>query len=98
MEFSLPLTATNAQIELLDYVTFSDPIYTDDTAVAGWIVSLKVDPKKNQIVVKVMLKPDGYDDIQGGTLIIERRNVLNDDSIIERGSTLNTSTYTEQGV
>jgi len=98
VEFSLPLTATNAQIELLDYVTFSDPIYTDDTAVDGWIVSLKVDPKKNQIVVKVMLKPDGYDDIQGGTLIIERGNVLNDDSIIERGSTLNTSTYTEQGV
>jgi len=79
--YSLPLTAANVTLELLDRVTFSDKIYTNDVGLGGWITKIKYNINKDLMDITLTLAPeDTYDT----GLIIERGN-MGDDTITERG-------------
>ena len=78
--YKLPLSAANLVLELVDHLTFSDAIYTSNTARPGWITYIEVDIKNDQIMLEVTLNP---------------AELAFDAVIIERGIYLNIDTYTE---
>lgn len=88
VEYDIPMTAANAQLELLDPIYFSDAKYTGGTSRLGWINRIKVRPSKNVITLEVILEP--YD-ITERNYIIETGSQT--DTIEETGS--QTDTYTE---
>jgi len=83
MSFSVPLTATNLQKELLDNVSVSDIIYTDSTAISGWITGIEIKPDKNIINMDITLDPISPEE---SGLIVERGQILNVNTISESGS------------
>jgi hypothetical protein len=74
------MSSTNLTLELLDYIKFSDAIYTANTQRPGWINYVEVDTKNDQIVIEATLNP---------------AELAFDAVIIERGIFLNVDTYTE---
>jgi len=97
VKYSLPITASNMQLELLDRIRFADNLLTDGTWEEGWITGISVNANDNKIDITAILTPYEMSTIQD-TIIIERGSVANVDTITERGSVLNTNTYTETGV
>ena len=97
VKFSVPMTTTYAQLEILDRIRFSDDLLTSGEWETGWIVGISVNTSDNKIDVTAMLTPYEMSTIQD-TIIIERGTPANSDTITERGSVLNADTYTEQGV
>lgn len=78
--FKVPLTSTTLTYELLDYINFSDDIFTNSVVRPGWITSISVDSKEGTITLGCTLEPiELYED----TVIIERGKLLNVDWIAE---------------
>lgn len=78
--YRLPISAANIALELLDYVNFSDAIYTASTLRPGWITYVEVDTKNDQVLLETTLNPLG---------------LARDNSIVERGIYMNEDTITE---
>jgi len=57
VDYSIPINAANAQLELLTPITFSDAIYTDDTERLGWVEKTVFDFQKKEIGVRSILEP-----------------------------------------
>jgi hypothetical protein len=89
----IPLTEDNLQFELLDPVTFSDPVYTNSVALTGWITKLEVDPSRDVIGLEVTLEPFDIEDLGSG-IIEEVGADYTDDTITESGSQPDTITET----
>jgi len=75
------MSATNVYRELLDYISFTDSVYTDDVEWLGWVRKIKYNLKKDLIEITLILRP--RDEFETG-LIIERGD-RGDDTITERG-------------
>jgi len=90
VEYHLPITAANLQLELNDPITFNDVQYTDSTDRLGYINKIKIipSPTKPMIMIDLILNPYS---LEGYNLIIETGSAP--DTIIETGS--QTDTYTE---
>ncbi len=82
VKFNVPLTLENVSLELLDYISFSDTIYTNNEVKYGWITGIEFNPSKNYMRITATLSPDK---------IIDRRVIR------ERGQLLNFNKYTESG-
>lgn len=82
VKFNVPLTIENVRLELLDYIAFSDPIYTNDEVRNGWVTAVEFVPTKNYMRLTAVLAPD--------PVIVDR-------VIRERGQLLNFNLYTESG-
>ena len=82
IRYELPMTATNALLEIMDCVTVNDAIHTNGVNRSGWITRIEDRPDKGVIRVSVMMEPLDY-------------TSLSDDLIIEIGSAADT--YTESG-
>jgi hypothetical protein len=82
VKFNIPISSTYVTLELLDYVSFSDPIYTDNEVRHGWITGIEFTPTKNVMRLVVTLEADP---------------VIVDTVIRERGQLLNFNIYTESG-
>lgn len=82
VKFNVPLTYDNVRLELLDYVSFADTIYTNNEVRYGWITVVEFVPIKNYMRLTVVLKPD--------PVVVDR-------VIRERGQLLNFSIYQESG-
>jgi hypothetical protein len=80
--FELPINSTYVTLELLDYITIIDPIYTNNESRYGWITNITVNTNKNTLKLQAILKP---------------LNSPEDDLIIERGILLNTDVFVESG-
>lgn len=93
--FSIPITETTLQYELLSPATFSDPIYTNSVDRSGWITSIDIDPEKGLIEIELTLDPREIANIGEG--VIEEVGIYaTDDTIEESGS--QPDTITETGV
>lgn len=57
VEYSIPVNATNAVLELLKPITFNDALLTNDVDREGWLTVLKLDPKRDRITVEALLQP-----------------------------------------
>jgi hypothetical protein len=79
--FSIPMSATNVYRELLDYISFTDSVYTDSVEWLGWIRKIKYNLKKDLIEITLIFRP--RDEFETG-LIIERGD-MGDPTITERG-------------
>ena len=78
--YRLPMSYANLVLELLNYVKFSDAIFTSNTLRPGWITYIEVDTVQDQIILEVTLNPP---------------SLAFDQVIIERGKYMNTDTVTE---
>jgi hypothetical protein len=78
--YRLPISSTNMTLELLDYIKFSDPIYTANTLRPGWITYLEVDTKNDQILIEATLNPA---DLAFDRALIERGIFMNIDTVTE---------------
>ena len=86
-EFSIPMTSNFVQLELLDYVSFTDSIYTNSTTLYGWITKMAYNLNKDEIDIELTLLP--YDPAESG-VIIETGDAP--DTITESGSQTDTIT------
>jgi hypothetical protein len=92
VEYAIPLTAANLQLDLCDRVTVNDLILTDSADRTGWITKVDIQCKNDQIVLTVMLNPPELEDAS-----------MTDNLIIESGDRVDyfgetgawTDTYTE---
>jgi hypothetical protein len=85
--FKIPLNATTLTYELLDYIHFSDDIFTNSVSRPGWITAIEADPNNSTITLSCTLEPiELYDD----TVIIERGKFLNIDMFDEGINQTNT--------
>jgi hypothetical protein len=91
VSFSLPINSTTIVSELLDYVSFTDPIYTNNQTLYGWITKISINIKRNEINYTLMLLPH---DPLTVVNIIETGDAP--DTITESGS--QPDTITETGV
>lgn len=82
VNFQIPMSTTNVTRELLDYINFSDAIYTDDTTRPGWITGVKFNIKKDTIGIEATLDPE---------------NQIIQNIIDERGQLYTTSQHDESG-
>lgn len=82
VSFQIPVSTTNIVRELLDYINFSDAIYTDDTTRPGWITGVKFNIKKDTIGIEATLEPE---------------NQIIQNIIDERGQLYTTSQHDESG-
>lgn len=80
--YSKAISSSNIVLELLDYVSFSDTVFTANETRHGWITAIEVDINNDRIIYDVMLKPE---------------DEIVDNLIIERGKLLNTRIFTESG-
>ena len=84
-KYSIPVTATNLTLDMVDRVAVNDAIYTKGNDFEGWVMVLEDDIKNDQIKVTTLIAPDYADQ-------------LDDDypgDIVETGS--QTDTITESG-
>lgn len=88
VEFRIPMSAANIVLELANYITFADTIYTNASNRVGWIQSIEVDTRKDQIVIGAILEPS--DIVEFGDIIETGSQT---DTITESGS--QSDTYTE---
>lgn len=97
VQYSLPISASSAVVDLCDPVAFRDTIYTnaavDTDYLSGTISVIEFDIKNDTVVINTVLDPyDTIDDDFGD--IIETGTQT--DTITESGS--QTDTYTENGI
>jgi hypothetical protein len=72
VEYAIPLSAANLQLDLCDRVTVNDYILTDGSDRTGWITKIDVQCKMDQIILTVMLNPPELEDASmTDNLIIE---------------------------
>lgn len=82
VKFDLPITGSNVELELLDFVQLNDIIYTGGETRVGWITGIEIVPDKMVMRITVLLNPD----------------MIREDLVIrERGQLLNFNKYTESG-
>lgn len=86
-EYTVPLAAATAVLELYDYITLSDDIFTGGNARGGYINKLKLNPAKSEINIELVMIPSDLDEID---LIIETGSAA--DTITESGSQTDTIT------
>jgi hypothetical protein len=96
VNISIPVSSTNIQRDLLDYISFTDPILTDNTTLYGWITKISLDMNKSIIDLELTLAstyaanmPHTGDD---GGVIIETGDAS--DTVTETGSQSDTITET----
>lgn len=94
VSYSIPLTAANLALELVDFGNFTDSIYTNASARTGYIQKIKIDAKNDKIDLEVLLVPSDIEEIPGTDLIIETGDAP--DTITESGA--QPDTITEQGL
>jgi hypothetical protein len=78
--YKLPMSSTNLALELLDYIKFSDAIYTLNTQRPGWVTYIEVDTKNDQIILETTLNPV---ELAFDRVIIERGKFLNEITVTE---------------
>ena len=61
--FSVPINSSTIAINILDYVSFTDPIITLDISRYGWITKSKINTKKNVVEFELLLKPGTYSEM-----------------------------------
>lgn len=86
LDFSLPMTATNIALELLDKIGFSESFFTNGVTRTGWITGIEIDTKNDRINIEATLQPV---ELEEDNLIIERGIPLNTDTIEESGAQTN---------
>jgi hypothetical protein len=109
VEFSVPLTTSTVELELLQSCSFSDAIYTNGVALQGWITKIEIDvtnstdtengPVLYPVINLAMILSKDVPTYPPNALtrIIERGVPLNDAlQIVESGS--QTDIYQETGV
>lgn len=79
-EYRIPLNPTNAVLELLTPITFSDAVYTNDVGRLMWVTKVKPIIDSGEIVIEGLLEPE---DIETNWIIIETGDAP--DVIIEDG-------------
>lgn len=89
--YTLPINASNLQLELLDPITFNDAVYTNSTDLTGWITKIKLNPAQGTMDIDLILEPA---DIESIGLIIETGSAP--DTITESGSQPDTITEGQQ--
>jgi len=93
VHISIPVTSTNITTELLDYISFTDPVYTNDVTLNGWVTKIAVDMNNSKIDLELTLVStyaEGIEDITGDGLIIETGDAP--ETISESGSQSDTIT------
>jgi len=90
VQYALPITATNLQLELCDPITFNDQKYTKGVDRSGFIKDIKIVPTASNpmMIITLILSPFN---MESYNLIIETGS--QPDTITESGS--QTDTYTE---
>jgi hypothetical protein len=89
--FELPITAANIQKELLEYINFSDELFTDGDLRPGWITGVTHNVREGTITIEATLEPIELDE---DITIIERGVFLNIDTIAEAVNQPDTVTET----
>jgi hypothetical protein len=87
VQYELPITAANIQLEILDPIIFNDQKYTNDVDRFGWITNIKIIPAETKIEITAILEPF---DIETDDLIIETGSAP--DTITEAGDNADTIT------
>jgi hypothetical protein len=82
VEYRLPINSTWITLELLSAVTFNDVQFTNDSDREGWVTMVKIDPRKDELVVRLILNPT---DISTGLGDFTETGAA-DDNIVESGS------------
>jgi hypothetical protein len=57
-EYSKTISAANVALEILDYITFSDAIFTDSESRTGWVTSIELDIANDSIKYQTILEPE----------------------------------------
>jgi hypothetical protein len=83
VKFSTQLDSDSVKTELLHAVSFTDPVYTHNETRTGWVTEVEFDINNNTLKLGYILQPE--DEIIDN-LIIERGQLLNDDTHAESGS------------
>lgn len=83
VKFSTQLDSDSVKTELLHAVSFTDPVYTHNETRTGWVTEVEFDINNNTLKLGYILQPE--DEIIDN-LIIERGQLLNDDTHVESGS------------
>jgi hypothetical protein len=76
VDFYVPISAVNIVFDLLSFGSFADTHFTLGQTVLGWLYKIEIDARNDQILFSFIGNPD---------------NVLNQNVMIEQGSTLNGS-------
>lgn len=92
VEYSLPITAGNIEIDLLDRVSFVDAVYTDSVTLSGWLSRVEINPSNDSITVKNTLEPTDWQDVLSAGNIVETGSAS--DTITESGAQPDTITET----
>ena len=58
VKYSVPITTGTILLELLDYIGFSDAIYTNNEVKYGYITGLEIDTTEDKINITLVLLPD----------------------------------------
>lgn len=96
VEYSVPVTEENVQLDLMDIVFFSDPIITGDESYAvGWITRIDFNPKDNTFDIELTFEQlksrwviEDYDDIieHIDDIIDVEEDISYTDNVYEQGS------------
>jgi len=92
VNISVPVTTTNITLELLDYISFTDPILTNNVTLYGWITKISIDMNNSKINLELTLASTyaaGIPGVSNG-VIIETGDAP--DTVTESGSQSNTIT------
>ena len=90
-EYRIPISKTNALLELTDKITFTDVFYTNNTTVNAWVTGIGIDTEKDEIIIRIITD---VDDVGIKDIIVETGDAP--DIITESGS--QPDTITETGV
>lgn len=85
VNFSLPINSTFILLDLLDYVSFTDIIITNNVTVYGWITNIAIDLNNSKINIELTIKSTYADEME----------LILGNNIIETGSA--PITITESG-
>lgn len=92
VKFSIPLTTTYLNLQLLDYVGFSDAKLTNGNVLNGWVVQKEFDPQMDLINIELLLAPTTYPTpLTAGEIedaeILDENCSPNDEIVSETGAT-----------
>ena len=92
VNISVPVTTTNITLELLDYISFTDPILTNNVTLYGWITKISIDMNNSKINLELTLASTYAAGIPGvaNGVIIETGDAP--DTVTESGSQPDTFT------
>ena len=92
VNIDVPVTTTNIALELLDYISFTDPVLTNNVTLYGWITKISIDMNNSKINLELTLASTyaaGIPGVSNG-VIIETGDAP--DTVTESGSQPDTFT------